>query len=144
MRSAFASLTTLACLAPLVGCQSQRAGLPKRCEPPLSRGVTYAFAVHVFVSDSVAGRTPSASASDGGIVVRVRDGRFTKTETALADGLGPSLHFPFAVERPGTYTVEVDVPGYVPWRVERVRVTREGCTLKSANLHARLIRAPGR
>jgi hypothetical protein len=71
------------------------------------------------------------------------------TEGAYSDSLRPSrgtsvnggmlwMALRGADERPGTYRVEVSVPGYVPWVRENVRVRDGECHVGSVGLEARL------
>ena len=47
-----------------------------------------------------------------------------------------------ALERPGTYTVTIDEPGYQQWKQERVRVRDGSCHVETVTLQASLVRAP--
>jgi hypothetical protein len=59
-----------------------------------------------------------------------------------ADLSGNTLELFGALERPGTYTVTVDKPGYQQWKQERVRVRDGSCHVQTVTLQANLVRAP--
>ena len=45
----------------------------------------------------------------------------------------------FGEERPGTYAVGVEAPGYLPWRAEGVVVTADECHVRPVALTARMV-----
>ena len=80
----------------------------------------------------------------GQVVVVARDGAYIDSLRApeLNAPRDPSFPFRGADERPGTYEVSVESPGYVPWRREGVRVHMEDeCHVKTVNLVARIKRS---
>jgi len=103
--------------------------------------LTYAApAVTVDVRDRRDGAPLSAP-----IRVVVRDGAYADTAAAFPLGSSPSSQpaatlAGLALERPGTYVVEVTAPGYAPWRRAGVRVgrTTDGCHVDGVMLRADL------
>jgi hypothetical protein len=64
------------------------------------------------------------------------------SETVSLPGVPPAPGFAaLAYERPGTYRVEIQVPGYLPWVMSSVRVSRDDCHVETVALTARLTRA---
>jgi hypothetical protein len=94
-------------------------------------------AIVVQVRDA-ATQAPAASEATG----VVRDGSFTRLMRP-DDYLGEdALEMRGAEERPGTYTVTVDRPGYQQWKQEHVRVRDGSCHVQTVTLQASLVRAP--
>ena len=95
------------------------------------------FAVRVTVVDARSGDRPGTRAT-----LTLSDGAYTETVPGPDPASGGSVVIPAAVERPGTYSVEVAAAGYQPWRRSDINVTRGGpCRrLRTADLTARLIR----
>lgn len=93
-------------------------------------------AVIVEVRDA-ATQAPAAAGATG----TVREGSFS-------EGLRPydlgenALRLQGPYERPGTYTVTVDKPGYQQWEQESVRVRDGSCHVQTVTLQANLVRAP--
>jgi hypothetical protein len=76
------------------------------------------FALNVIVQDSATGAAPLSSAR-----VIAQDGAFADTATGgIPNPAGTS--YALAVERPGTYAVAIEAPGYQPWSRIDVHVTR--------------------
>jgi hypothetical protein len=69
--------------------------------------------------------------------VIVREGQYSETAAASAQ---PVLTYYAAYERPGTYTVTVNVQGYQQWQLSGVRVTRHACHVGTVPLAAQLTR----
>ena len=67
--------------------------------------------------------------------VTAREGNYSETAKAMRQ---PSPIYYAAYERPGTYTVTVNVPGYQEWQLTGVRVTRDACHVATVPLAARL------
>jgi hypothetical protein len=93
-------------------------------------------AIIVQVRDA-ATQAPIASGATGA----VRDGSFTASLRPLDVGEN-ALELAGAEERPGTYTVTVDKPGYQQWEQERVRVRDARCHVRTVTLQANLVQAP--
>lgn len=68
----------------------------------------------ITVLDRRTSQTPS------GTVVTVTDGDYRETLTKVGEV------FRGAMERPGSYSITVEAPGYVRWTRENVRVVRSG------------------
>lgn len=93
-------------------------------------------AIVVEVRDA-ATQAPAASGATG----VARDGSFA--DPLRAYDLGENaLKLRGADERPGTYTVTVDKPGYQQWKQENVRVRDGRCHPQTVTLQASLVRAP--
>ena len=85
---------------------------------------------------------PGVSAGATPVAGVVRDG-------AYADSLRPHWPDPVAprawsaaFERPGTYAVELGVPGYYPWIRSGIRVGRGRCHVETVRLAATLVPRP--
>ena len=77
-----------------------------------------------------------------GTTVRAYDGSYSDSMTVSGD-VGTN-EFPIAVafEHAGTFRVTVTHPGYAAWTVDNVRVTKDGCHVKTVALVAELVRVP--
>lgn len=74
---------------------------------------------------------------------RIRDAGFTDSLRAYGvTETGTLLSRAGADEREGTYAVEITHPGYITWEQGGVRVSGDGCHVKTAQLQAQLVRAP--
>ena len=73
----------------------------------------------------------------GDVTVIATEGSYTETVNPPPVPAGPRLGF-LAYERPGTYRVEVQAPGYVTWVATNVRVTHDGCHVETVQLTAEL------
>ena len=93
-------------------------------------------AIVVQVRDA-ATQAPAASGATG----VVTDGSSTFQLRPGDLGENP-LELHGADERPGTYTVTIDKPGYQQWKQERVRVRDGSCHVQTVTLQANLVRAP--
>jgi hypothetical protein len=93
-------------------------------------------AIVVQVRDA-ATQAPAAAGATGVL----NDGSFTDAMQP-ADLSENTLELFGALERPGTYTVTVDKPGYQQWKQERVRVRDASCHVQTVTLQANLVRAP--
>jgi hypothetical protein len=85
----------------------------------------------VRISDVRGGVPESAS-------VTARDGDFVQTEPAQRFPNGARLEASLAGERPGTYTVTVNAPGYNTYSQSGIRVTRGVCHVRTVELDAQL------
>jgi hypothetical protein len=104
------------------------------------------YAVEVEVRDAATGE-PAADGATG----TLRDGGYTETmrvggwlyapDVPAGTGVGTTLVG--AMERPGTYTVRIEKPGYEPWERRGVRVTSDVCGVNVVQLRADLRRASG-
>jgi hypothetical protein len=68
------------------------------------------------------------------------DGSYSETVSLPSIPPAPG-HAVLANERSGTYRVEVQAPGYLPWVMSGVRVSRDDCHVETVALTARLTRA---
>jgi len=68
------------------------------------------------------------------------EGSYSETVNLPSSPPAPG-HAVLAFERPGTYRVEVQAPGYLPWVMSSVRVSRDDCHVQTVELTARLTRA---
>src|SRR5688572_28112392 len=68
------------------------------------------------------------------------EGSYSETVTLPSSPPAPG-HAVLANERPGTYRVEVQAPGYLPWVMQGVRVSRDECHVETVQLTARLTKA---
>jgi hypothetical protein len=73
----------------------------------------------------------------GDVTVVATEGSYTETVHPPPLPAGPRLAS-LAYERPGTYRVEVQAPGYVTWVATNVRVTHDGCHVETVLLTAEL------
>jgi hypothetical protein len=76
----------------------------------------------------------------GDATVTATEGSYTETvnpPAPPAPTAGSRIVF-LANERPGTYRVEVQAPGYVTWIATNVRVTHDGCHVETVQLTAEL------
>jgi hypothetical protein len=107
------------------------AGLVSCSEVPTVCTANALFGVTVAVRDSVTGGAPTSPAT-----IVVRDVAGTFADSGSGDGLSSAL------ERTGTYRVDVRAAGYRDWTASNVVVTQAGCHVKPVALIARLQRAP--
>jgi len=77
---------------------------------------------------------------EGEVTVIVTDGSYSETVNPPFFPPGARTAV-LAAERPGTYRVEVQAAGYLPWVMSGVRVTRDDCHVETVALTARLTRA---
>ncbi|HEX8431071.1 MAG TPA: hypothetical protein VF625_07275 [Longimicrobium sp.] len=89
--------------------------------------------VSVEVLDSITGRGLAAGARG-----TLRDGTYSDTLNSVSSEYMSSAA---TWERPGSYEVTVERPGYLRW-TGRVRATRGECHVESEPARARLRRAP--
>lgn len=68
------------------------------------------------------------------------EGSYSETVNLPSNPPAPG-HAVLAFERPGTYRVEVQAPGYLPWVMQGVRVSRDACHVETVALTARLTKA---
>lgn len=72
-----------------------------------------------------------------GATVWVRDGTFVDTLRATPGGVYTGVN-----DRPGTYEVVAEHPGYVDWRKAGVRVEKDECHVIPGQITARLVARP--
>jgi len=65
----------------------------------------------------------------------VREGSFAETATNAPP---VELTFYAAYERPGTYTVTLEIPGYETWRLDGVVVNANKCSVNTVPLAAQI------
>lgn len=103
-----------------------------------------AYGIHVEVLDSIT----RAAAVEVGTLVIAREGAYADSARwaggVPAPGPVPARppRFGLAEERPGTYDVTVERPGYRVWQRTGVRVLRDECHVKTVSLTALLQRLP--
>jgi hypothetical protein len=92
-------------------------------------------AIQVEVRDATTGR-PAANGALGW----VKDGRFTDSLRVVGHYWEPdeAVHMQGALERPGTYHVMVQKPGYADWERRNVRARASGCSVDTQRLTAAL------
>ena len=76
----------------------------------------------------------------GEVTVIATEGSYSETDSPPVRPGEPRIAT-LAFERPGTYRVEVQSPGYVTEVAAKVRVTRDDCHVRTVELTARLERA---
>jgi len=74
------------------------------------------------------------------VTVIATEGSYTETVSPPVLPAGPRTAA-LAVERPGTYRIEVQAPGYVTWVMTSVRVTKDDCHVGTVELTAQLEKA---
>ena len=106
------ALLTSACKSPLVACN-----------------LNLVYGLTIVVTDS------STGAPLGGVqtVVEVRDGAYMETLPEIFPN-----EYSGAGERPGTYSVKVQRPGYRVWQNDGVRVRKDECHVIPVTVNARL------
>lgn len=95
------------------------------------------FGVKVTVVDSASGLTPKLGTS---AFLILTEGAYTETAQASVQIANSPLVLAGALERPGTYALEVRMTGYLTWTTTGVRVQEEGrCdNVKTVNVTARM------
>lgn len=88
-------------------------------------------AIAVDILDSATGETAVAGAR--AIAV---EGEYA--DTAFSDHVATVGPYLLAFERPGTYTLTVEKPGYQPWSRSGIRVTDDRCHVRSVRVTALL------
>jgi hypothetical protein len=68
------------------------------------------------------------------------EGSYSETVSLPSSPPAPG-HAVLAFERSGTYRVEVQAVGYLPWVMSSVRVSRDDCHVETVALTARLTKA---
>jgi hypothetical protein len=121
MRRALLSLIPLAAVA---ACQSPFGPIVCTQEARAS------FAVTVLDAATGANLAPDAT-------VWVREGAFVDTLRSIPGG-----NYTGVYERPGTYEVVAEHPGYVDWRQAGVRVEKDECHVIPRKITARLTSRP--
>ena len=123
------SITVLATAIVVAGCEGITFG--RDCTAILVP------AINVTVIDSITGES-----RERGSTVLARDGSFVDSRVVPDDSTLAPFSIQLAHERAGTYVVTVSHAGYREWTASNVRVRDEGCHVATANLVARLVRAP--
>jgi hypothetical protein len=77
---------------------------------------------------------------EGGVTVVATEGSYIETVTPPVFA-GEPRTAALAPERPGTYRVEVQAPGYVTTIVPSVRVTKDDCHVRPVQVTVRLEKA---
>jgi hypothetical protein len=92
-------------------------------------------AIQVEVRDATTGR-PAANGAFGW----VQDGRFMDSLRVVINHYEPdeALQMRGAPDRPGTYHVVIQKPGYVTWERRNVRARASGCSVDTERLTASL------
>jgi hypothetical protein len=113
-------LTTSACIGPFEPCDD-----------------VGNFGIQVTVIDSVTGRPPPIGST---AFLILTEGTYTETAQASLQIANGVLVVVGALERPGTYSLEVRMTGYKNWTTTGVRVSEEGrCdNVKTVKLTARM------
>lgn len=95
------------------------------------------FGIKVTVIDSATGRTPPLGLT---ALLILTEGTYTETAQASVQIANTPLVVAGALERPGTYALEVRLTGYQNWTTTGVHVQEEGrCdNVKTVNLTARM------
>ena len=109
----------------VIGCDGSSLGGPDVICPGLARP-----AIVVTPIDAHSGETIRALGS-----AIATEGSYADT-TQNAPPTSPS--FALALERPGTYSVRVDIPGYVRWELSKVVVPAGVCVVATIPLAAQL------
>ena len=104
--------------------------LASACNSPLvACNLNLVYGLTIVVTDSTSG------APLGGLetIVEIRDGAYVDTLPPF----GPS-EYSGAGERPGTYSVKVQRPGYRVWQGSGIRVREDECHVIPVRVNARL------
>lgn len=121
----------VACLA-IVGTVSACVELPPApaLAPSIAQSCTMSEVpgISLFIVDSIDGpfREP--------VTVTLRDGGFSQT-VAFPASYGLDKRW-LAHERPGTYAITLDAPGYKTWRRDNIVVMAEACHVKTVSVTA--------
>ena len=128
--------------------------------PRYSLGSSMKWILSVLLVALAVGANACAQGCDAvlkhGIVVTIVDGTtgnpiegevtVTVTDGSYSENVNPPFFPPgartavLAAERPGTYRVEVQAVGYLPWVMSSVHVSRDDCHVETVALTARLTR----
>lgn len=95
------------------------------------------FGVNVTAKDAVTGQLIPA-----GVRGALRDGNYLDSLQVFTDIEGRIHSLAGAVERPGTYRVDLVATGYQPWTVSNVVVTAGRCHVTAVTVEASLTPAP--
>lgn len=130
-RTVIGELLCIACIAGLV------AGCGETCVESCPPNVEYG--IHLRVTDSETGTALACCAT-----AWIRDGAYIDSLEASSCWLPESLQTGSMVgaqERPGTYEVFVERPGYAPWHRAGIEVRRRKCSchVEPVSVEARLI-----
>lgn len=118
------------CLA-IVGAITACTELPQTAaEPSIAPSCTMSEipGIRLFIVDSLDGPFR------GPVTTTLRDGAFSQT-IAFPATYGLDHRF-LAYERPGTYSITLEAPGYKTWRRENIVVTPQGCHVKTVSVTA--------
>ncbi len=105
-------------------------GLQTAAEPTIAPSCTMNSipGIRLFIVDSIDGPFR------GPVNTTLRDGPFSET-IAFPATYGLDHRF-LAYERPGTYSITLEAPGYKPWRRDNVVVTGDRCHVKTVSVTA--------
>lgn len=96
------------------------------------------FGVNLSVKDAVTGQLIPE-----GVRGALRDGSYIDSLQVFTDIEGRIFSLAGAVERPGTYRVDLAAPGYQPWMRSDVRVVAGRCHVEPVSIQANMIPAGG-
>ena len=113
----------------LVGFVAAANGCGKACDLALKPGI------FLTIVDGATGNP-----IEGEVTVIATEGSYSETVSPPAFPPAPRTAA-LAFERSGTYRVEVQAAGYLPWVMSGVRVSRGDCSVETVALTARLTRA---
>ena len=124
----------------VLGIVSTSVGLAN-CGRPAGPGITDGIAcTAVFVYGLTVIATDNLGHEEArGIVGIAREGTYADTLHGFADSTGHVASLYGVGERPGTYTVTLEKPGYKTWTQTGVRITSDVCHVRTVTLHAHLI-----
>jgi len=96
------------------------------------------FGVNLSVKDAVTGQLiPS------GVRGSLKDGSYLDSLQVFTDIEGRIFSLAGAVERPGTYRVDLVAPGYQPWTRSDVRVLAGRCHVEPVSIQADMVPTGG-
>lgn len=96
------------------------------------------FGVNVSAKNAVTGQLIPA-----GVRGSLKDGSYLDSLQVLTDIEGRIFSLAGAVERPGTYRVDLVAPGYQPWTRSDVRVVAGRCHVEAVSIQADMVPAGG-
>lgn len=96
------------------------------------------FGVNLSVKDATTGQLIPE-----GVRGVLKDGSYLDTLQVFTDIEGRIFSLAGAVERPGTYRIDLTAPGYQPWTRSDVRVPEGRCHVEPVSLQADMIPTGG-